>query len=241
MPQLLLINPNTSAQVTDLLLTHARRVAGPEVQIRAITASFGAPYISCEASYAVAGHATLEAWVRDLASSWPAADAVLIGCFGDPGLLALQQSSRAAVTGLAQAAMKEASSYGKFSILTGGERWKPILFRLAQTLAMDAQLVGIHTVEPTGAQLAQDPSAALVMLRQACRHAVKTDGCKALILGGAGLAGIAAQLADDFSVPIIDSVSAGVRQALLGIHKLDLRGQDKFNFDWPKPSTALPA
>jgi Asp/Glu/hydantoin racemase len=239
MTQLLLINPNTSQRVTDLLSAHAKSVAGPEVQIRTITARFGAPYISCEASYAIAAHATLDAWASDLLGNWPAADAVLIGCFGDPGLVALRETSSAAVAGLAQAAMTEARHYGKFSIVTGGERWKPILFRLAHTLAMDSQLVGIHTVAPTGAQLAQNPSAALMLMHQACRVAIDTDGCKALILGGAGLAGIAAQLQDEFSIPIIDSVSAGVRQAIIGIGNVQMRGQNKFNFDWPKALAAF--
>lgn len=241
MTQLLVINPNTSERVTHLLLAHAKGVAGPGVQVRAITARFGAPYISCEASYTVAGHAALDAWACDLASKATEPDAILIGCFGDPGLLALRETSAAAITGLAEAAMTEASQYGKFSIVTGGDRWKPILSRLAHTLGMDSHLCGIHTVAPTGAQLAQDPVAALALLLKACRMAADTDGCDALILGGAGLAGMAAQLQPNLPIPIIDSVSAGVRHALRGIGNSAVRGNNQFDFGWTSMNPELEA
>ena len=61
MAQLFIINPNTTARVTDLLAQHARRAA-PHAVIHTASARFGAPYISCEASYLVAGHATLDTW-----------------------------------------------------------------------------------------------------------------------------------------------------------------------------------
>jgi hypothetical protein len=117
MRHLLIINPNTSGTVSELLQTHAQRAAGPDVRVRTVTARFGAPYIACEASYAVAGHATLDAWAAALTDGQPAPDAVLIGCFGDPGLLALRDTSRVPVTGLAEAAF-----------CGGGRSW-PLCYR----------------------------------------------------------------------------------------------------------------
>ena len=212
---LLIINPNTTAAITSLLGAHARQVAGPDMQIDAVTARFGAPYIACEATYAVAGHAVLDAWACALAAGSTPPDAVLIGCFGDPGLLALRESSRAPVTGLAEAAFTEAASYGPFAIVTGGQRWKPMLERLAHQLGYGQLLQGIHTVVPTGAQLAQDPVAARSLLASACQQAARAFKAKAVILGGAGLAGMAAVVQADVAVPVIDSVLAGTRQALL--------------------------
>ena len=212
---LLIINPNTTAAITSLLGAHARQVTGPEMQIDAVTARFGAPYIACEATYAVAGHAVLDAWACALAAGSTPPDAVLIGCFGDPGLLALRESSRTPVTGLAEAAFTEAARYGPFAIVTGGQRWKPMLERLAHQLGYGQLLQGIHTVVPTGAQLAQDPVAARSLLASACQQAARAFKAKAVILGGAGLAGMAAVVQADVAVPVIDSVLAGTRQALL--------------------------
>lgn len=217
MRQLLVINPNTSASVSALLHRHVQAAVGLHVAVRTATARFGAPYIACEASYAVAAHAALDAWAHDLAQP-PAAsrppDAVLIGCFGDPGLMALRESSPVPVTGLAEASFIEAARHGRFAIVTGGERWGPMLQRLAQALGHAHGLAGIHTVAPTGAQLAADPDAARALLAQACRDVVRQMGVQAVILGGAGLAGMAAAVQPQVGVPVIDSVVAGATWAL---------------------------
>ena len=109
MRQLLVINPNTSESVSALLQQHVQAAAGAQVQVQTVTARFGAPYIADEAGYAVAAHAALDAWAAALARPGAAPDAVLIGCFGDPGLMALRESSPVPVTGLAEAAFIEAS------------------------------------------------------------------------------------------------------------------------------------
>lgn len=216
MRRALVLNPNTSESVTALLLRHAQAQAragsaGPDaspVDIHAITARLGAPYIACESSYAVAGHAVLDAWAA--AQGEGPFHAVLIGCFGDPGLHALRDASPVPVIGLAEAAFGEAAAIGRFAVVTGGERWRPMLQRLAVGLGHGAALAGIHTVAPSGAELARDPEGARVLLRDACLEAARRFKADAVILGGAGLAGQAAALRPELPVPLVDSVEAGV-------------------------------
>jgi allantoin racemase len=214
MRRLLVINPNTSGHVSALLQSHAQAAAGQDVVVRTVTARFGAPYIACEASYAVAAHSLLDRWAEALQEEPDAPDAVLIGCFGDPGLMALRQGSQVPVTGLAEAAFAQAALYGPFAVVTGGPRWKPILERLAFSLGHASQLAGIHTVVPSGAELASDPVAAIALLAQACKTAAQQWGVRSIILGGAGLAGMAAAVQPHVAIPVIDSVLAGTRHAL---------------------------
>ncbi len=253
MPRLLLINPNTSGSVSDLLQSHAQRVAGPGHTVHTVTARFGAPYIACEASYAVAGHAVLDAWAQSVLD-YPAQkgtagqgwDALLIACFGDPGLLALRESADVPVTGLAEAAFREAALLGRFAIVTGGQGWGPMLQRLAHALGFGDQICGIHTVTQSGAELARDPVAAQTLLTTACQAAVQRFSAQAVILGGAGLAGMAARIAPAVDVPVIDSVEAGVRHAL-SIAKAPRvcasprATQPVFDFAWTNMSPALTA
>lgn len=253
MRRLLVINPNTSASVSQRLQQHVQSAAGLHVQVRTVTARFGAPYIADEASYAVAGHATLDAWAAALAEpadAEPAAtgtvpayapDAVLIGCFGDPGLLALRESSPVPVTGLAEASFIEAARHGRFAVVTGGERWGPMLQRLAQALGHAPALAGIHTVAPTGAQLAADPEAARSLLAQACRDAVRQLGAQAVIVGGAGLAGMAAAIQPLLGVPLIDSVLAGAHWALRSHAPPAQRSTAGFDVPWEHVSPQLQA
>lgn len=240
MRHLLVINPNTSAAVTGLLQTHVQAAAGSHVQVRSVTARFGAPYISDEASYAVASHATLDAWAAALPGA-PAPDAVLIGCFGDPGLLALRESCPVPVTGLAEAAFVEAARHGRFAIVTGGARWGPMLRRLAQALGVDHALAGIHTVEPTGAELAANPAWAHPLLAQACRDAATRFDAQAVILGGAGLAGMAAAIQPAVQVPVIDSVIAGTQHALDATLPAPDRAAPAFDVPWDNVSVAMAA
>ncbi len=239
MRELLVINPNISASVSALLQDRIQAEVGSHVRVRTTAARFGAPYIADEASYAVASHATLDAWAAALARPGPAPDAVLIGCFGDPGLLALRESSPVPVTGLAEAAFIEAARHGRFAIVTGGERWAPMLQRLAQALGHAPALAGIHTVAPTGAELAADPAAAHALLAQACRDAVRQLGAQAIILGGAGLAGVAAAIQPGMDVPLVDSVLAGARWALRPHDPAPRRTQAGFDVRWENVSREL--
>lgn len=241
MRQLLVVNPNTSPAVGALLQQHVQAAAGPQVQVRTVSARFGAPYIADEASYAVAGHAALDAWAAALAAPHAAPDAVLLGCFGDPGLLALRESSPVPVTGLAEAAFAEASRHGRFAVVTGGLRWGPMLQRLAQALGHAPVLAGIRTVVPTGAELAGDVDAARSLLQQACRDAVRDFGAQAVILGGAGLAGMAAAIQPALDVPLIDSVEAGARQALRDDAAPGERARAGFDVPWHDVSAEMAA
>jgi allantoin racemase len=206
--------------------------------VHTVTARFGAPYIACEASYAVAGHAALDIWAASTGHGHPAFDSVLLACFGDPGLMALRECSSAAVTGLAEAAFIDAAIIGRFAIVTGGSRWKPMLERLVRNLGFGAQLAGIQTVQESGAELARDPAAAHRILKTACLHAIELFDAQAIILGGAGLAGMAQMVQPGVPVPVIDSVEAGVRHALAAAGTAAVPART-FDFAWHNLSPEL--
>lgn len=122
MPTLLLINPNTSSFVSELLHRHVQAELGTAAQLRTLTARFGAPYIASEASHAVAQHAVLDAWAV-ARSQGAKPDAVLIGCFGDPGLFALREGAGVPVSGPAEALGYAGSLAGIHTVARNG-RWR---------------------------------------------------------------------------------------------------------------------
>ncbi|MEY4980652.1 MAG: hypothetical protein RLZZ352_2922 [Pseudomonadota bacterium] len=216
MRHLLVINPNTSAGVTLDLHRQLQTALGSGVAVRSTTARFGAPYIADETSYAVATHATLDAWQHDQRQH-PAntrTSAVLIGCFGDPGLHALRECCPGPVTGLAEAALAQAAQLGDCAIVTGGDRWGPMLHRICAGLPHGHRVKGIVTVALTGGQLRQDPATAETVLLAACQQAMaQHPGVSSLIIGGAALGGWAARLQNRVALPLIDSVLAGAWHA----------------------------
>ena len=219
MPTILAINPNTTVSMTALVEQHLRATA-PAIDWRMATGRFGARYITSEASFAIASHAAIDAWAED-AARFPGhpgqCDAVLLACFGDPGLFALRELSPVPVVGLAEASMQAAAETARrFSIVTGGPRWAPMLERLAQALGFGVRLASVRTIEITGGQAAVDPDRTVAALAKACKDAQTKDGADAVILGGAGFAGFAALVEPTIagaSVKVIDSVIAGAQAA----------------------------
>jgi allantoin racemase len=220
--QLLIINPNTSASVSDTLRTIALREAAGRCEVRVQTARLGASYISDEISFAIAGHALLDAYAFDRAQTHLAApDAVLIGCFGDPGLLALQQLSHVPVLGLAQASMQAAHARGRYAVITGGLSWVPMLHRLVVQLGLNDRLASIHAVDKTGAQLAADPQAAVRELADRCEQVVAKEGeLPTILLGGAALGGMAQAIEARLrergvrNVKLMDSVASSMQVSI---------------------------
>jgi allantoin racemase len=204
--RILVINPNTSPSVTDLVAAQTRAVVGDRAEVVAVTGRFGARYISSRAAAAIAGHAALEA----LAEHVEGCDAVYLACFGDPGLAALDEVSAVPVVGMAQASCEAACREGeRFSIVTGGALWGPMLREFAAGLGLAARLASVRTVAPTGGEIARDPDAALALLAEACTACAKEDGADVVILGGAALAGLAARIQPAVPVPVLCSVETG--------------------------------
>ena len=75
------------------------------------------------------------------------------------------------------------------------------------------KLACVRTVAPTGADIATDPEGSLSLLAEACTACVTSHGADAIFLGGAGLAGLAARIAERVPVPLVDGVSAAVKMA----------------------------
>ena len=210
MTDILLINPNTTASITDLVLRTAKRFASKGTNLRAVTGAFGPRYIASRVGYAIAGHAAVDALANDRGRK----DAVVLACFGDPGLAALKEIARVPVVGMADASILQACAMGnRFSIVTGGERWKSMLEEFVASHGLSSRLASVRTVAPTGADIARNPKAAMALLAKGCQACVKEDRADVVILGGAGLAGLAAQLAGKVDVPLLDGVACAIAMA----------------------------
>ena len=218
--RILLINPNTSASVTDLVAGHVRAQLGDRAELRAVTGRFGARYIASRSAAAIAGHAALDA----LAEHEAGCDAVFLACFGDPGLFALRELARVPVVGMAEAACREAAARGPFGIVTGGAAWAPMLREFMTALGLADRLAALRTVAPSGGEIARDPEAAISALAEACRSCAEA-GAATVVLGGAGLAGLASRLAPRVPCPLICSVEAGTREVLRAACRAPPRGQ----------------
>src|SRR5262249_59086154 len=132
-----------------------------EPESRTAPGRVGARSIPTRGAAGIAGHGALDAFARQK----DGVDVVLLACFGDPGLFALRELAPVPVVGMAEAACHMASTLGrKFSIVTGGHRWGPMLEEFVTVIGLSANLAAVRTVAPSGGEIAANPAAALHML-----------------------------------------------------------------------------
>lgn len=204
--RVLVLNANTNPAMTEHVVAAARALA-PEIEFAGATGRFGSPHIGTRATYAIAAHAALDCY----AAQTEKFNAVILACFGDPGFAALQEIADVPVFALAETTCRTvAQRKKKFSVVTGGERWVSMLRDYLTPLGLTEYLASIRTVDTTGSQILADPQGSLAKLAAAGRRAADEDGAESVILGGAGLIGLAARIADKVPVPVIDCLEPAV-------------------------------
>ncbi len=208
--RLLVINPNISHSVSELIHAEARRSASAGTQITMLTAPLGVAYIETRFEAMIGAYASAVLAAEHHADH----DAVILAAFGDPGLAALREALPIPVLGLTESALASACLLGhRFSIVAISQRiqaWyretvdaNGLLARLASIRALDRPLASIGSVQ-------DDHAPALLGLCESC---VRQDGADVIILAGAPLAGLARSLRDQLPVPVVDGVSSAVRHA----------------------------
>lgn len=216
--KLLLLNGNTDPAITERLASAARALCPHEVV--PVTVRFGARYIATRAAAAIAAHAVLDALAERVGRDNPEGfDAAIIACFGDPGLEAAREALPIPVLGLADASIAAALRHAPVvSLLTGGEAWVPMLREFALLRGHGPDRVRVAAVPPTGDTIAREPERAMALLAEVAQaEAAAGAGC--VVLGGAGLVGLAPRLRPLVPVPVLDCVEetlAGLPDARRG-------------------------
>lgn len=206
--RLLLLNPNMSQEMTARMEAVARAAAWPGVEITALTATRGFPYISSRAEAQIAGGVVLEMIADHVGET----DAVIIAAFGDPGLHAARELFDLPVVGLAEASLLTASMLGeRFGVVTFTTRMRAWYADAVRDAGLSARFCGVRCpdVEPEGpVHAVADAHAELI--RTLCAQAALEDGADAVILGGAPLTGLASRLDPASPVTLVDPVAAAV-------------------------------
>jgi Asp/Glu/hydantoin racemase len=236
--KLLLINPNTSENVSELIGAEARRAAAPGTEINVLTAPFGVAYIETRFESLIGAYATATL----AAEHWERHDAIVVAAFGDPGIAGLREALDIPVVGLTEAALMSACLVGqRFSIVAISRRitaWyrecvqaNGLLDRLASIRNLDSPLRDISRVQEDHAE----------RLQALCLSAVEDDGADVIVIAGAPLAGLARTIKERIPVPVVDGVSSAVchAQTLVSLAPVPAR---RGSFAPPplKPNRGLP-
>jgi allantoin racemase len=211
--RVLLLNPNSSDQFTELITREARKAGAAGSEFVGVSAPMGPRYIGTRASSAVAGHALIDSLARTLAKDRNF-DAAIVCGFGAQGATALREFAPFPVVDMLEASVSVALQLGaRFSVLTGGATWVPMLRDIIVGLGLGQRLASVRSIPLTGAEIVADQDRAITSLAELSERCVREDGADCVILGGAAVAGLPRKMAHRVSVPLIDNVALAVASA----------------------------
>jgi allantoin racemase len=230
--KLLLINPNTSAVMTAGMAAAAQQVAAAGTSVVGRHPSFGP--VSIESHFDEAFGAAGVAEVVHAAAG-EGFDAMVIACFGDPGLDAARELTDAPVLGIAEAAFHAASFLATgFSVVTTMTRTCVIAERLVHRYGFERSCRGIHGTDIPVLALEHGGEDTVAQIEAAARAALAADRSGAIVLGCGGMAALCSKLQQRLGVPVIDGVSVAVKFAE-GLATLGLRTDKGGDYAAPLP------
>jgi allantoin racemase len=215
--RILVVNPNTTASMTEKIGAAARAVAAPGTEVVAVSPAMGPVSIEGYYDEAFALPGLLAEIRKGEADGF---DGFVVACFDDPGIDAARAIATGPVVGIAEAAMHAATLIGQsFTIVTTLARAIPTMEHLALKYGFERHCRRVRAAEFPVLALEDPDSDARPLLRAEISCAVEEDRPDAIVLGCAGMADLNRDLAEEFRLPVIDGVAAAVKlvEALVGL------------------------
>lgn len=190
MMQLLYLNPNSSAHMTDGIVAHAR--AGlPGVTIIGHTNQGAPPAIQGPEDGKAAIPGLLTALSR---AAQEGVDAIVIACFDDTGLDVMRSVAPCPVFGIGQSACASAALLGlRWSVVTTLDVSVPVIRENIRAAGLDGPCASVRASGIPVLQVEQGGPEVLDRLAAVIDEARRQDGAQAIVLGCAGMARLKAE------------------------------------------------
>jgi len=210
--RILLINANNSQVVTDKVVAGARGAISPGTELIAVTGTFGPRVIGTRSENAMAAHSTMHLAAKHA----PGCDAAVIAVSYDTGLGGAREMLGIPVVGMTEAALLTACMLGgRIGIITFGHRVQPMYRELVESYGLISRVAGWRSIESSAPY---QPGAHDELDREIVATAlslIEKDGAETVVLTGAVMASVSSRLQPQVPVPLLDGITAGVRQGEL--------------------------
>ena len=171
--RILVVNVNTTASVTDAIAASARKAAGPDTEIVALTPLFGAESVEGNYESYLAAIAVMET-VRAYRDPF---DAVIQAGYGEHGREGLQELLDVPVVDITEAAASTAMFLGhKYSVVTTLDRTVPLIEDRLKLAGLDARCASVRASGMAVLELESDPDAAVEAIVEQSVRAVRRTG-----------------------------------------------------------------
>ena len=215
--RLLVVNPNTSASMTQAIGQAARKAAGGMSEVVARNPAHGPASIEGYFDEAFAVPGLLEEILRGEAEGF---EAYIIACFDDTGLEAARCAAAGPVIGIGEAAFHMASLIShRFSVVTTLSRSIAPIEANLMKYGLERRCARVRACEVPVLALEDPASGARAKLSAEIARARDEDGCEAIVLGCAGMADLALSLSQEHGLTVVDGVACAVQlaQSLLAL------------------------
>jgi allantoin racemase len=212
----LVLNPNTSQDVSEKLRVALCAALRPGESLHVETAADGVPYIGDRVTMAIGAASARASLRRALRHDSRGYDAVVLGCFADLETERLGEVAQRPVVNLLDASLLMADRAGsRWSIVTAGAVWQDLLPGMCAASGARQSLRGwlasVRTYDAAEPALAARRDAQHQEVGRLAGLCAQHDGADVVIVGGAGLAGLAgASPPAHAGVVVLDSALAGL-------------------------------
>jgi allantoin racemase len=209
-PTILVVNPNTSEDMTAAIDRVGQAAAENSATVVTLRSQQGPHTIEgpLDAALGVAG------MLEVIGAYTQPFDAVVVACFGDPGVDAVRMLVRVPVIGIAAASFTQAAFLSqRFAIVTPAVGTPERYAAVTAAMGITRQFLGTYQTSLSVADFESDDPAVVDTLVFHAQQAVK-DGAECLLFGCAGIADQVQEIEERVGVLCLPSVAAGVSQAI---------------------------
>lgn len=205
MKKILVINPNSSEKMTKDINNTINNLRISDLEITLMNNEEAPEVLESFSDYTIASFHTIKK--INNAQDY---DAILLACFGDPGLFALKEISNVPIIGIGEAAFALAQLLGyKFSIIAASSKAKPMMEQMVLSYGLDKRMASVETLDLPIGDFLYDKELLLNKVSLKCQTAIK-NGADVIIFGCAGMTMLGDEIEKKLSVTVIDPVKAGI-------------------------------
>jgi Asp/Glu/hydantoin racemase len=210
-PHILLINPNSSEDTSDMMQAIALTSAAGRLSVKTVTARRAPGMIVTPGQLAASAVEVVELGIahgRDCVG-------IIVSAFGDPGLAELRRNVAVPVVGICEASMIEASQGARaFAVATSTPDLIEAIGQRAHDLGLAHLYRGIRCTQGDPVALASDPALLTKALAGAVQACIFEDGAEAVIIGGGPLGQAAEKLRPLFDQPVLGPIPCAVERII---------------------------
>lgn len=210
--KILVVNPNSSEIVTDVIACSARKKAGPATELVFLTNPAGTKNIDSAFADYQSSWSHIRACLKKVEEIRP--DAVVLAGFGNVGINALKEALAIPVVSISEATMAMACLLGhRFSIVTMLRQFIPYQEDLVRLYGFKEKCASCRAININVEAAATEREKTLAELKEEVARVAREDGAEVIILGCAGLCGYEDDLTALVGLPVLDPVVVAVKVA----------------------------